>query len=268
MSSIIFEGNTYTFGATVSANPGTGTTSYVFGGLNSGQTYGFIIWAFNSGGTSSIVGPITKVTLSEIPEEQRAAVNLFSWQFPYTPLEGQFAYYSGNDTNLLYASDDLSNSTFWAYGQGNAGASMIGGQTGPFGELNAFLWTSYTIGGGTIVKTANDARPTVGQPGSTYILSYWLDASRGITNVPGYGAAQPTVYMPTLAQFTALTQILPYTGTAGQAMQYAPGASGWVRYAWTFVPPNGYLDISLLSGSAGSGSQRRVYIYGPQLELA
>jgi hypothetical protein len=268
MSTIVFEGNTYTFGATVSANPGTGTTSYVFGGLNSGQTYGFIIWAFNGFGSSSIVGPATQITLSQIPEEQRPAVNLFSWQFPYTPLSGINSYYSGNDTNLMLATDDLSNTTFWSYGLPGAGASMIGGQTDPFGGTSAFLWTSFTTGGGTIVSTSGGGNPTVGLPGNTYILSFWIDGSRGVTNIPAYGAGSPAVYMPSLARFATLYQIMPYTGTAGQPMQFAPGSCGWVRYAWEFAPSDGWLEIRLINASAGGGSQRRVYIYGPQLELA
>jgi|688.fasta_scaffold25499_10 hypothetical protein len=66
MSSIYFDGNTYTFGATVSANIGTGTTSYVFGGLTSGFSFGFIIRSFNSFGFSNLVGPILRSTPLEI----------------------------------------------------------------------------------------------------------------------------------------------------------------------------------------------------------
>jgi hypothetical protein len=267
MSSIYFDGNTYTFGATVSANPGTGTTSYVFGGLSSGSTFGFILRAFNSFGLSNLVGPVISFILSGV-EEQRENINLFSWSFPYQPREGLNGFYTGSDTNLLFASDDLPNTTFWSYGLGSPGASMIGGQTGPLGEKNAFLWTSVTSGGGVILMTSETGRPVIGLPGNTYMLSFWLDASRGVTTLPAYGALNPSVYQPQTASFLALSQILPYTGTPGQDMQYAPGACGWVRYAWTFVPTSGLLEVRLLAGSAPSGSQRSVYIYGPQLELA
>jgi hypothetical protein len=66
MSSIYFDGNTYTFGATISANIGTGTTSYVFGGLTSGFSFGFIIRAFNGFGFSNLIGPIIRATPLEI----------------------------------------------------------------------------------------------------------------------------------------------------------------------------------------------------------
>ena len=77
--SIIFSGNTYNFGATVAARLGTGTTSYVFSGLCAGSTYGFIIWAFNAGGTSSIVGPVIFLT-SPVPAPEEFIVSQYGEQ--------------------------------------------------------------------------------------------------------------------------------------------------------------------------------------------
>lgn len=77
--SIFFSGNTYNFGATVAAKIGTGTTSYVFSGLCAGSTYGFIIWTFNSGGTSNIVGPVIFLT-NPIPAPEEFSVSQYGEQ--------------------------------------------------------------------------------------------------------------------------------------------------------------------------------------------
>jgi titin len=93
--SIFFSGNTYNFGATVAAKIGTGTTSYVFSGLSSGSAYGFIIWAFNSFGSSPIVGPTIFLT-NEIPTPEDFSVSQFgenavilNWVYdPETVIDG------------------------------------------------------------------------------------------------------------------------------------------------------------------------------------
>jgi hypothetical protein len=268
MSSVFFEGNTYTFGATVSANPGTGTTSYVFGGLSSGSTFGFILRAFNSFGLSNLVGPALTKTLEQILET-REAINLFSWTFPYEPISGLNTYISGSTVNILVSSDDLSKTQFWSWGGGAAGSTLVYGIDDPFGGTAAFRWRSPSSGGSTILENNESTSPVVvPQPGNTYILSFWLDASRGLTVVPGYGSTKPFIRYFGSASSAEISQILPYQGTAGQPMQYAPGASSWVRYAFVFNPVTSALNVRLMSGSAGAGSYRELYMYGPQLELA
>jgi|694.fasta_scaffold54331_2 hypothetical protein len=268
MSSIIFEGNTYIFGATVSANPGTGVSSYVFGGLSSGSTFGFILRAFNSFGFSNFVGPALTKTLEQILET-REAINLFSWTFPYEAISGLGTYISGSTVNIFVSSDDLSKTQFWSWGGGAAGSTLVYGISDPFGGTSAFRWRSSSAGGSNILENNESTSPVVvPQPGNTYIISFWLDASRGIPSVPGYGSGSVAVRYFGSSSFATVTQILPYIGTPGAEIQLAPSASGWVRYAFVFNPVTSALNVRLINGSAGSGTYRELYMYGPQLELA
>jgi hypothetical protein len=262
MSSVFFEGNTYTFGATVSANPGTGTTSYVFGGLSSGSTFGFILRAFNGFGFSNFIGPAISKTLQQILES-RDPINLFSWSFPYLPISSANTYLSGNTVNIFVSSDDLTKTQFWSWGGGAAGSTLVYGINDPFGGTSAFMWRSISSGGGVGIGPTEPTNNTiVPQTGVTYIMSFWLDSSRGSTV-----GMQPSLRYSGTPTGIALTQILPYVGTAGQAMQYAPGASGWVRYAWLFNPTqSSSLTIKLIGGSRGAGTFAELYMYGPQLE--
>jgi hypothetical protein len=287
MSYIIFEGNTYTFGATVSANPGTGTTSYVFGGLSSGWTYGFIIWAFNGFGNSNIVGPVTKVTLSEIPEEIRPMIGAASWAWPHSRLNNSITIGSGSELNLIPVSEDMSNRSYWSYptqtsalGGSVKGATMTTGFTAPDGTNTAFKYefgNTSDSGYRTITPLLN-ITPIYG---GTYIASIYVTGTN-------YGATSWNTNFYTLVSGSALMpgyqqQILPTTGTKTTSTQLNINFSGycgatWNRFAWVlYIDPSspgfnstlGYIDTrywSFMRPTANAGQIGEMYLWGPQLE--
>ena len=246
MSTIIFEGNTYTFGATVSANPGTGTTSYVFGGLNDGQTYGFIIWAFNGVGPSSIVGPATKTTLLTPPSESRDIISSFAWSYQDLPPFNIFAPSSGTTYNLVASSDNFNDTFAWVK-VGSITAEK--GYTAPDGSTNATKISLISGGGGNIYQNV------FMEPGATYIWSIYVDLS----NTPS-----PNLLA---SPFTPWKQISPGTAS-GQYFQIPPGTTGWTRfefianYNWNGTTRNQNTHWIRWNNAAPQSA----IIYGPQLE--
>lgn len=281
MSSVFFNGNTYTFGATVSANPGTGTTSYIFGGLSSGETYGFILRAFNGFGFSNFVGPVTKVTLSEIPEEQRTIIAAFEWDSPYEIITPYTKYIDPtpiNNTNLLISSTNLTptqaGGTWWNT-DGNSPVtppmSITTGHTAPDGSTTAWAFQSSSNTGWSVARTVYLEK------GFTYYLSFYYDHSRGNTGNISY----PAMYWDGTdivgIQSVSRQQILPVIGPMTTSSQTAsPGTStGWTRYAFQFYTLYGEatrLNIGGLfnipSGNALGVSNGIRYYWGPQLEKA
>jgi hypothetical protein len=229
MSSVFFEGNTYTFGATVSSNPGTGTTSYVFGGLSSGSTFGFILRAFNNFGFSNFVGPVVKMTESFL-EESREMIGAFhySWNtdadtFPV------LNYSSGSTLNLFFDSENMS-VDWW----GSAGLTRTpAGITLPNGRNNGIIFTTpsdfnfYNIG----------QAPNL-EGGATYVYSWYMNETLGnvINNVLLLSVVSGNVNSP------LRKQILPVEGTWGTSGTILKNAAltGWVRYAFEFVANYGY----------------------------
>jgi hypothetical protein len=284
MSSVFFDGNTYTFGATVSANPGTGTTSYVFGGLSSGATFGFILRAFNGFGFSNFVGPVTKITLSEIPEEERTIIAALEWNTPYYAISTYNKYVDPieiNNTNLFISSTNLTpitaGGTWWTT-DGNIPVtppmSITTGHTAPDGSTTAWAIQSSAVTGWSISKSMNLEK------GFTYYLSFYYDHSRGTTGNLSYPNMylQPTSVTPGI-EFVPKQQILPVVGimTTSSSEPALPGTStGWTRYAFQFNSSFFDLDRSLVfSGlfAVPSGNSRGVstcirYYWGPQLEKA
>lgn len=261
MSSIVFEGNTYTFGATVSANPGTGTTSYVFGGLSSGWTYGFIIWAFNGVGPSSIVGPISKITLSELPSESRLAINAFAWNYQHLPEFDTFARTNGGNTyNLFASSENFGDTTAWIW-PSTSGYSRIAGFTAPDGSTTA--WN---------IISPNDGLPksftqtVFVDPGNTLIMSFYIDLSN--TTKPD------KIRRPT----SIWEQIDSTTGnvlgsTADLLITIPPGTTGWWRVNYRTY--HNSLDRRFTSSAmrlfayvGSDGGPLNTIIWHPQLEIS
>lgn len=282
MSTIVFGGNTYTFGATVSGNLGTGTTSYVFGGLSSGWTYGFIIWAFNGFGNSNIVGPITKVTLSEVPEENRPLIAVLDWNPPYYIISPVTVYQDPtpiNNTNLFIGSINLTptsaGGTWWGT-DGNVQVvppmSITTGFTAPDGSTTGWKFQSSSNTGWSVSRTVYLEK------GFTYYLSFYYDHRNGNTGNISY----PNMYwdggsIPSGIVFVPRQQILPVIGAMTTSSQTAsPGTStGWTRYAFQFYAQydlNTRLNIGGLfnipSGNALGVSNGVRYYWGPQLEKA
>lgn len=275
MSSIIFEGNTYTFGATVSANPGTGTTNYVFGGLSSGSTYGFIIWAFNSGGTSSIAGPVNLSTLSIAPAELRDSINSYMWSWPVSMNWG-FDYTTGSDTNLFYSSEDLG-TAYWGYADHVRTPSGI---TLPNGYTSGKIITDPS--GYQLIEQAH--RLPVG---STFIVSWYQHSTLGSAGTDLF----PNFYGQGVSDINTFyqQQLLPQLGTAfigtgllppsmgGSLLGPTAGQSGWIRYAMLVMitPANNVFgglpmtarDILFQFRLNDKGFTRTFYFGAPQLEL-
>jgi hypothetical protein len=252
MSSIIFEGNTYTFGATVSANPGTGTTSYVFGGLSSGSTFGFILRAFNGFGFSNFIGPAISKTLQQILES-REAISSFSWSYQYMPSYDITFSYSGSTFNIFASSADLSTPA-WTLWPATSGYSKITGFTAPDGSTTAWKFTTAADAGlKQLLQT------TFLDIGSTYIVSYYMDVTGsslgGLLRRPGGPNGQ-------------FEQIDPITGatvaTVSDLVTIPVGASGWNRFNFRFVPVQQQNNIALFG--FGGSPVVSIVIWGPQLE--
>jgi hypothetical protein len=275
MSSIVFEGNTYTFGATVSANPGTGTTSYVFGGLSSGSTYGFILWTFNGFGPSSIVGPITKVTLSSIPEEFRDPIVTMG-TIPYNVGYDGWSIYTNPDannpnllpssTNLFTASSVPAGTLVYYVNNGNQPpASNKTGFTAPDGSTTAYEMVATAISSFMINATI------AVEPGYTYYISYYHDLGRG-AGTTGMGA--PTMYYYSPTRIIQTRQILPVVGSPGYGQQalYPTGPTaptGWTRFAYEFYASPGITGTRTISLTLlGPNQGKTGYFWGPQLERA
>jgi hypothetical protein len=271
MSSIIFDGNTYTFGATVSANPGTGTTSYVFGGLSSGATFGFILRAFNGFGFSDFVGPVIQ-KLSETIEETRDLIASMAWTWPYYgQYSGEYVYQNGdpNSINLLPETNDLRTGTvenrrYYAVNGGNAAVSVETGFTAPDGTTTAWEMVAQP-------SVSYMINLTVGlEPGYTYYVSYYHDLGRG----PGTtGMFAPQIFYPNPTRTVQCRQILPVVGSfgSGQKALYPTGTgfTSWTRFAYEFyrnpsVTGNNYMSLTILGPDAGKTG----YFWGPQLEKA
>jgi len=298
MSSIIFEGNTYTFGATVSANPGTGTTSYVFGGLNSGATYDFIIWAFNGFGNSNIIGPVTKVTLSEIPEEQRDEFVAFTWTwltndvgpYNYNAVYSTYGITTGSDSgttsNYYVSSQDVGNTNWFATTYTKPSwLSVTSGLSDPLGGTNGQQFTVYSPSSQTLTLQ----QYLGGIPaGITYIMSFYVRTD-GVTGT--WNVSNSWIGGFSTSKGITMQQILPIGATAASGsiapnIIWPTGPSGWYRFAWRlYAQPvtdavlNGTGDLRLpgitwetilskiMSRTFTGGVTASAYIFGPQFEV-
>lgn len=296
MSSIIFEGNTYTFGATVSANPGTGTTSYVFGGLSSGWTYGFIIWAFNGFGNSNITGPVTIFTPSF---ESRQTIFVFSEYWPSSYVSGgaekiSSLYTTRSNFNLLMPSEAPLNAiedSNWD-GINNSSVQVVKGFTSPVGSTTAsYIWYKpFTTGisfphtlSGADDKGYSQLRLGV-TSGSTYTFSFYLNYDLGSAPlILGSCAGWTTsshIYMDwrgattVNGSYSSLSprQILPVT-TNASGLSLGGGLSGWQRMAYEiyFDPGVSFGLCYFLFSSSAASSQIKAggytfYVWGMQLE--
>lgn len=268
MSSIIFEGNTYTFGATVWANPGTGNTSFVFTTLSPGSTYGFIIWAFNNFGNSSIVGPVTKVTL---PTEQREEIVIYSWVYPGADIGTPYLfrdYLVENSTNLISPSQ-----------------ASPKGVTGPFGPVyTTGLWTirqGFTAPDGSTTASEfadgstnaagsvelyflknGDYAPLASTTGYTFYMSFWQNTSLGKTFNNGCNFRGRRV---SDSAFVSLIgkQIYPTVGATSFFPRnvYPTGSCGWIRFVFEFVGNTDYYQSSCQINNTKAGASGSTWYY-------
>ena len=283
MSTIVFEGNTYTFGATVSANSGTGNTSFVFTTLSPGSTYGFIIWAFNTFGPSTIVGPITRVTF---PSESREEIVVLSWGYPGLDLSSNvivFDYLTRNPTNLINPSQASPNGVTGPFGPSYISTTaptiiITQGYTAPDGSLTSseLLDRGTTLGQSIEhyfesieVETGQKTLlPTTGITGTTYYFSFWQNTSLGRTS--GVSVNTRGRRADLVTEIFNSRQIYPTAGSISQfpSVIYPTGSCGWVRFVFESVAPGiSYPNVSVRLGfNRGSSGNDRYYIWGTQYE--
>lgn len=277
MSNVIFEGNTYVFGATVSAILGTGTTNYIFTGLVPNTNYGFIIWAFNSGGTSGIVGPVTIFTLSE---EQREPVLVFSYGYigDVLTVNNYPNFSQQNSLNLIspsQASPSTKTPLFSQFDTTTTGnITQTKGILDPFGGTNAVKFNIIPGTTGTFVSSnviKDNSRIPI-TAGITYIFSVWHDITNGDTGngwlIRGYTNTTTSTNVALAGR-----QILPVTGSFASQPAYtypSTGYSGWVRFAFEFQATGGnsYAVVTMISRNRTNPNGHTMYFFGAQLEEA
>jgi hypothetical protein len=247
MSSIIFDGNTYTFGATVSANLGTGTTSYLFGGLSFGSTFGFILRAFNGFGFSNFVGPALSKTLEQILET-REDINAFAWSFQDKPIFGELVPSSGVTLNYFAATDAMDTSNAWR----RFGSSTIQkGFTAPDGSTSAYK-----------VSTSSSAiynQFVFFDKGNTYLLSIYVNLSES--------SPSPSLVMGKFGW----EQISPGTADASASKFFIPpGTTGWTRFVFmrNWTSDTRRSEVSAFRIDALGGNTANIILWGPQMEQA
>jgi hypothetical protein len=259
MSFIIFDGNTYTFGATVSANPGTGTTSYVFGGLSSGATFGFILRAFNGFGFSNFVGPTISKTLQQILET-RDAINAFSWSYQHSPSFNIQAYVNdGNTYNFFAASENLGNTLYWRWATTLSGSTVTSGITAPDGSTTA--WDLYLPPN---ASSKSLSQTVFFEFGNTYIVSFYLNLSTslGISLI-----RRPVGGAGTWEQIDAQTG-LTLGSLSDTFITIPPGATSWTRFNFRRYHNSLTSNATLaVLNFGGTGVTLSIDFWGPQLEI-
>jgi hypothetical protein len=271
MSFIFFDGNTYTFGATVSANLGTGTTSYVFGGLSSGATFGFILRAFNGFGFSNFVGPVLSKTLQQILEV-RDEIPALAWNYPYMEQGALVIIESGSTVNQIVSSEDLGNTYVWT---NVSSMGLIRGITAPDGSTTAFglSGNNYFTNEhqGRLYPETDNQNLISMESGNTYIYSIWHNLSG--TKLDAFRIFD----LATPSPFATIKQILPIEGPEQTTNRYlwthpsGPTApTGWVRYAATIKPNHGPTGTVLLYAfyfaEINLSPTLPTYVWGPQFE--
>jgi len=277
MSSVFFEGNTYTFGATVSANPGTGTTSYVFGGLSSATNFGFILRAFNGFDFSNFAGPISIFTLSD---EIREPILIFSYGYIGDVLtENSYPNFSQQNSLNFISPSQASQSTKIPFTNQfdtttTGTVTQTKGILDPFGGTNGvkFNIIAGSTGAYTPFNVNKDNQRINITQGITYIFSVWHDITNGET---GNGWLVRGYTNSTTSANVALSgrQILPIVGSfASQPVYSYPstGYSGWVRFAFEFQATGGnsFAVVTLISRNRTNLQGHTMYFFGAQLEEA
>ena len=297
MSSVFFNGNTYIFGATVSANPGTGTTSYVFGGLNSGATYGFILRSFNSFGFSNFVGPSIGKTITSILEERDEFVALawtwlgndvgpYQWDVMYSTYGITTGSDSGTTANYYVSSQDVGNTNWFAFNYVKpTWLTVTSGLTDPLGGTGAQQFTVYSPSS----QTLNLRQYIGGLPaGITYVMSFYVRTD-GVTGTWSVANEWRGGFSSPIG--VSMQQILPVGATAASSsvspnIIWPSGPTGWYRFAWrVYAQPvtagivYGTNAVSLpgvtwesivstiMSRTFSAGVTASAYIFGPQFEV-
>lgn len=263
--SIFYKGNTYYFGATAPAKTGSGSVNYVFTGLTLGATYGFVVLAFNAGGTSDFAGPSLIFT-----KEVRDPIQVFAWDWPNSPVytsSTPSSITSTNSNNLFPLSNQIIVSEIWpSVTSSNIGKNQNPGSCYPPNGIDPYAISA--INNGDYVGIYNVQQNL--KSGNTYTYSFYHNVSSGIT-----GLSYRIIVESSNSGGIPVKQIAPvadasYTSTnittGEKSLNYGSGLTGWQRFALNFIPGSTQtnLKIYVISKNFSIGGVS-AYIGGPQL---
>lgn len=264
---IYINGNTYTLGATVGPVAGTGgSTSYFFGNLTSGQTYSFIVVAYNYSGFSGYAGPISVFTPSE---EQREPIEIFAWDWPHAPVYTSTIPSSLTSTslnNIFPLSNEIGVDEVWSrVGSSNIGKNQNQGASAPPATVTPYAVSA--VSNGSYIGIVNTQ--TSLSAGQTYTYSFYHNVSDGVT-----GLSYRIIVNPSNSGGILMKQILPVSDTTyssdptygEKGLSYGTGLTGWQRFALNFIPgaTQTNLKIYVLSNNFATAGLS-AYIGGFQL---
>lgn len=268
---IYIQGNTYTLGATVGRIPGIcGSTTYFFGGLSSGQTYSFVVVAYNFNGFSGFAGPVSAFTIPGA--EQRPLIYMFGWSWPHAPSSFSSPLWnSTTENNLLPNSQGITNNQFGWAGQGLCGIDA--GISDPFGGTGAFSLRSSRNNGDYCAWRCDMYNL---EPGNTYTFSFWMNIQGDISGATMQALRASGIYNHNTGPFAyplEVDQILPKVPfsrpPAVEQSVYYPDFSEfkeWQRFAYRFYLgfTSEHATCHILSHTIGAVGLTW-QVYGPQL---
>jgi|688.fasta_scaffold75473_1 hypothetical protein len=265
---IYIEGNTYTLGATVGPVSGTGgSTSYFFGNLNDGQTYYFVVVSYNYSGFSGYAGPLAIYTP---PGEIREPINVFAWDWPYSPLYMSTTPSSLSSTstfNRFGLSNQLIVSDVWSkVNSSNIGKNQNPGSSAPPEGIIPYAISS--VNNGDYIGVINT--PTSLSAGQTYTYSFYHLVTGGVTGLsyriitnPGN---QGGIKMKQISPDVGDSYSLDDSGGGEKALRYGTGLTGWQRFGVQFIPGSTQTDLKIyVISKTFTTAGLSAYIAGPQL---
>ena len=254
MTQLNIDGNIYIQGLTLPNNPGVGTINCIISGLSGDTPYEFIVVAVNENGYSGYAGPILVNTLSEFETQEQyiGRPPIVAWGgMPYGVFFGNATTYTSGDTgNYVISSQNLFHPS-WNIGGGATGTY---GHTAPDGTLTAWA------------ITGNRGQQLILPLGHTYIYSYYINLSAGVT-----GPTRVDAYVIDGANRLAFRQILPYEAASPSFTPYTvypnDGITGWRRFAYEFyVPDKNWATVYFTMLYMDNWSGKIIHFWGPQIE--
>lgn len=255
-------GNTYTLGATVGPVSGTGgSTSYFFNNLVGGQTYYFVVVAYNYSGFSGYAGP---VSVYKPENEQRTPIYGLVWTTPYMwRSSGGVFVQSHGSKNILAFSNDLSveNVNFPSdpLNTGPAKAwdrleiqSVENGFNDPIGGTSASKITVTTNPSPTAYSRFFQLQQDV-KPNTAYTYSFWTNTTLTSSNF-NYAIYNTTVHPDS-----------GYVFIDGGAVNPTPN-NGWVKTTKSFTTGVTQYGVAIYALNRDFCDGAVAYLWGLQLE--
>lgn len=266
---INIDGNTYTLGATVGPISGTGgSTSYFYNNLVGGQTYYFVVVAYNYSGFSGYAGP---VSVYNPPNEQREPIQAFAWDWPYSPVYTTSlpsSFTSTNTNNLFPLSNEINVVDIWnKVNPSNIERNQNPGASAPPEPVVPYAISSTTNGG--YVGIVNVQKNLIA--GQTYTYSFYHNISDGVT-----GLSYRIIVDPSNAGGIPMKQILPTSDTTyssdpsggEKGLSYGTGLTGWQRFAINLIPGSTQTNLKIyIVSKTFDNAGVSAYIGGPCLNI-